>query len=83
MQICKPHWMRFNRCVNRRDRNFMDVILKWENTFVQRLSDTGKDKYAKTMDLRHSCAGALFPQVTCVFANSQGIKFSCNMYSKG
>ena len=56
MQICKPHWMRFQRCVNRRDNYMMDTILKWEDGFVQRLSDAGKEKYAKTMDLRHSCA---------------------------
>merc|ERR550537_238693 len=52
LQICKPHYARFARCVKRRDQYVLDEVLKWEHEFVGRLSDRGKEKYADQMDLR-------------------------------
>jgi hypothetical protein len=54
MQTCKPHWMRFKRCVTHRDRNMQGEIMKWEDNFVGRLSSKGKEQYADQMDTRYA-----------------------------
>merc|ERR1711964_127357 len=53
MQVCKPHWVRFSRCVKRRDKAMMNEVLKWEDNFLSRLSEEGKKNYAQELDMRH------------------------------
>eukprot|EP00405_Crypthecodinium_cohnii_P009043 CAMPEP_0206432424 /NCGR_PEP_ID=MMETSP0324_2-20121206/7924_1 /ASSEMBLY_ACC=CAM_ASM_000836 /TAXON_ID=2866 /ORGANISM="Crypthecodinium cohnii, Strain Seligo" /LENGTH=199 /DNA_ID=CAMNT_0053898485 /DNA_START=65 /DNA_END=664 /DNA_ORIENTATION=- len=50
MQICKPHWIKFNRCVNRRDELIMRNIKSWEKAYVANLDPASRSEYVDDID---------------------------------
>merc|ERR1719230_1023880 len=52
MQICKPHWIRFNKCVARRDEEVLREIRHWEKWHVGRLEPKERDRYVEDIDVK-------------------------------
>mmetsp|Transcript_25467 Transcript_25467/g.59289 ORF Transcript_25467/g.59289 Transcript_25467/m.59289 type:complete len:199 (-) Transcript_25467:223-819(-) len=52
MQICKPHWIRFVKCVNRRDDLVLRAIKKWEHDYCSALDDASRQEYFDDLDTK-------------------------------
>merc|ERR1719350_821601 len=52
MQICKPHWIKFNRCVKRRDELVIRSVRKWEREYYNNLDDSSRKEYVDDIDTK-------------------------------
>lgn len=52
MHVCKPMWLRFNKCVKRRDDKVADQVLKWEAKHFMRLDAKEKVDYINDIDTK-------------------------------
>merc|ERR1712187_172507 len=52
MQICKSHWIKFNRCVNRRDDLILRSVRKWEKTYYSSLDEESRSNYLEDIDTK-------------------------------
>merc|ERR1740130_1134683 len=52
MQICKPHWIRFNKCVKRRDELIMRSVKGWEKDYYFSLDGGSKADYLDDLDTK-------------------------------
>mmetsp|Transcript_100056 Transcript_100056/g.173693 ORF Transcript_100056/g.173693 Transcript_100056/m.173693 type:complete len:195 (-) Transcript_100056:35-619(-) len=52
MQICKPHWIRFNKCVRRRDDLILRNVKKWERSYYSTLDGASKSEYLDDLDTK-------------------------------
>lgn len=52
MQVCKPHWIRFNKCVKRRDDLIMRSVQKWEKDYYFSLNGESKGDYVDDLDTK-------------------------------
>merc|ERR1719326_1135711 len=52
MQICKPHWIKFQRCAKRRDDLIMRSIKKWEGGYYSSLDEPSRDEYLEDLDTK-------------------------------
>lgn len=52
MQICKPHWIRFNKCVRRRDDLILRSVKKWERGYYSTLDMASKSEYLDDLDTK-------------------------------
>lgn len=52
MQICKPHWIRFIKCVKRRDEEVLKDIRHWERWHVGRLEPKERERYMEDIDIK-------------------------------
>ncbi|KAF8819873.1 hypothetical protein IE077_003869 [Cardiosporidium cionae] len=49
---CKPHWIRFTRCAQFRDRLVMKSSIKWEKRRFETLSFTEREGYVKSLEAK-------------------------------
>mmetsp|Transcript_1568 Transcript_1568/g.3110 ORF Transcript_1568/g.3110 Transcript_1568/m.3110 type:complete len:197 (-) Transcript_1568:112-702(-) len=52
MQICKPHWIRFIKCVKRRDELVMRSVKKWEREYYTSLDEPSQKEYIEDIDTK-------------------------------
>mmetsp|Transcript_23297 Transcript_23297/g.65851 ORF Transcript_23297/g.65851 Transcript_23297/m.65851 type:complete len:202 (+) Transcript_23297:97-702(+) len=52
MQICKPHWLRFVKCVKRRDELIMRSVKGWERRYYTTLDDPSRTEYMDDIDTK-------------------------------
>mmetsp|Transcript_150659 Transcript_150659/g.419956 ORF Transcript_150659/g.419956 Transcript_150659/m.419956 type:complete len:200 (-) Transcript_150659:211-810(-) len=52
MQICKPHWIRFNKCVKRRDELILRSVRKWERGYFSALDERSRTEYIEDIDTK-------------------------------
>jgi len=52
MQICKPHWIRFERCTNRRDDLILRGVKSWESKYFTGLDKPSKSEYLDDLDTK-------------------------------
>eukprot|EP00930_Biecheleria_cincta_P027085 TRINITY_DN19027_c0_g1_i2.p1 TRINITY_DN19027_c0_g1~~TRINITY_DN19027_c0_g1_i2.p1 ORF type:complete len:199 (+),score=28.14 TRINITY_DN19027_c0_g1_i2:68-664(+) len=52
MQICKPHWIKFIKCVKRRDELVMRGIKRWERTYYDSLDEPSMKEYLEDIDTK-------------------------------
>eukprot|EP00931_Biecheleriopsis_adriatica_P115907 TRINITY_DN91650_c0_g1_i1.p1 TRINITY_DN91650_c0_g1~~TRINITY_DN91650_c0_g1_i1.p1 ORF type:complete len:201 (-),score=41.88 TRINITY_DN91650_c0_g1_i1:102-704(-) len=52
MQVCKPHWIRFIKCVKRRDELIMRGVKKWERGYYSALDESSKQEYVEDIDTK-------------------------------
>eukprot|EP00929_Paragymnodinium_shiwhaense_P081028 TRINITY_DN42310_c0_g1_i1.p1 TRINITY_DN42310_c0_g1~~TRINITY_DN42310_c0_g1_i1.p1 ORF type:complete len:200 (-),score=66.91 TRINITY_DN42310_c0_g1_i1:161-760(-) len=52
MQICKPHWIQFNKCTNRRDDLIMRSVTKWETNYYSSLDKPSRSEYMEDLDTK-------------------------------
>merc|ERR1719266_2447812 len=52
MQVCKPHWIKFNRCVKRRDELILRSVRKWESEYFSALDEPSRKEYVDDLDTK-------------------------------
>ncbi|CAJ1340145.1 unnamed protein product, partial [Effrenium voratum] len=52
MQICKPHWIRFIKCVKRRDELVMRGVKRWERSYYSSLDQPSQKEYLEDIDTK-------------------------------
>mmetsp|Transcript_36713 Transcript_36713/g.83041 ORF Transcript_36713/g.83041 Transcript_36713/m.83041 type:complete len:201 (+) Transcript_36713:108-710(+) len=52
MQICKPHWIRFSKCIKRRDDLILRSVRKWERGYFGTLDDRSRTEYVEDIDTK-------------------------------
>mmetsp|Transcript_14314 Transcript_14314/g.42603 ORF Transcript_14314/g.42603 Transcript_14314/m.42603 type:complete len:202 (+) Transcript_14314:95-700(+) len=52
MQICKPHWIRFNKCIKRRDELILRSVKKWEQNYFGSLDERSRTEYVDDIDTK-------------------------------
>eukprot|EP00933_Yihiella_yeosuensis_P043064 TRINITY_DN3778_c0_g4_i1.p1 TRINITY_DN3778_c0_g4~~TRINITY_DN3778_c0_g4_i1.p1 ORF type:complete len:220 (-),score=46.99 TRINITY_DN3778_c0_g4_i1:191-790(-) len=52
MQICKPHWIRFIKCVKRRDELVLRGVKKWETQYYNALDEKSRKEYVEDIDTK-------------------------------
>merc|ERR1719473_595133 len=52
MQICKPHWIRFIKCVKRRDELILRSVTSWERTYYGDLDGRSREEYVQDLDTK-------------------------------
>eukprot|EP00440_Ansanella_granifera_P013899 gb/GFBE01015101.1/.p1 GENE.gb/GFBE01015101.1/~~gb/GFBE01015101.1/.p1 ORF type:complete len:199 (+),score=38.17 gb/GFBE01015101.1/:1-597(+) len=52
MQICKPHWIRFIKCVKRRDELVMRGVKRWERNYYSNLDEPSQKEYVEEIDTK-------------------------------
>mmetsp|Transcript_101156 Transcript_101156/g.200919 ORF Transcript_101156/g.200919 Transcript_101156/m.200919 type:complete len:203 (+) Transcript_101156:63-671(+) len=52
MQICKPHWIRFIKCVKRRDELILRGVRKWEHGYFSALDKNSQEEYTDDIDTK-------------------------------
>eukprot|EP00439_Symbiodinium_sp_Y106_P054363 s4062_g7.t1 len=52
MQICKPHWIRFIKCVKRRDELVLRGVKRWERNYYGSLDEPSQKEYMEDIDTK-------------------------------
>merc|ERR1711920_774499 len=52
MQICKPHWIKFNRCVKRRDELILRSVRRWERGYCSSMDGSSFQEYLDDIDTK-------------------------------
>jgi len=52
MQLCKPHWIRFIKCVKRRDELILRNVKKWERSYMSNLDDASREEYMTDLETK-------------------------------
>ncbi|CAE8721110.1 unnamed protein product [Polarella glacialis] len=52
MQICKSHWIKFIKCVKRRDELVMRGVKRWERDYYSTLDDPSRKEYVDDIDTK-------------------------------
>merc|ERR550514_1291665 len=52
MQVCKPHWNRFNKCVKRRDELILRNVRTWERKYCAALDERSLKEYVEDLDTK-------------------------------
>merc|ERR1719235_1710307 len=52
MQVCKPHWIRFNKCVRRRDDLILRSVRRWESGYFSDLDEVSRSEYVEDLDTK-------------------------------
>jgi len=52
MQICKPFWIKFDKCIKRRDEKIMRSIYKWEARHMEKMAPESKVEYLEDLGRR-------------------------------
>jgi len=52
MQICKPFWIKFDRCIKRRDEKILNSIYKWETRHMEKMASESRIEYLEDLGRR-------------------------------
>lgn len=52
MQICKPHWIKFNKCVKRRDELVLRSVKRWERGYYDGMDEASQKEYIDDLDTK-------------------------------
>merc|ERR1740139_1722364 len=52
MQICKPAWIRFAKCIKRRDELVLRSVKKWERSYYVNLDIPSQKEYIEDIDTK-------------------------------
>lgn len=52
MSLCKPHWIRFIKCVKRRDELILRSVRKWEGEYYDSLDDFSRREYVDDINTK-------------------------------
>ncbi|CAK8988466.1 unnamed protein product [Durusdinium trenchii] len=52
MTICKPHWIRFIKCVKRRDELVLRGVKRWERSYYSSLDEPSQSEYLEDISTK-------------------------------